>query len=939
MATKKTNEKKKRTPELPSGKKRPESTRGKPTSEKPSTKKRRDDEGRERDDFEPVPESSKYIHQFIPYILIVVMIFLVACFLLSGVEGAMGFVGKMLRDLFCGLFGWPAFLIPVILLNLIIYWRKYVDLGLVPLKVTLSFISLIFISALVHVCTLDNAYDWAAWGASIFGSGEAISNWTGGITLTGGGFIGGLIGGLFRCSVGFVGSLILLIAVIGISVMFLFSVTPRYVWLKVSALISKISAKVKENREKKRLAALEAEEEEEDEDEEEEETPTPPVTPKKPHRPAPTPEPEPEEDDESDGEDEEDEDGVVYAEPPSVAPTESTSAAPKPPRTPLRQASQTTDPRALSALVDEVFGDGESKDSETVASSPAPAPTPAPKKAPEPAPAPDSEESEESAPTTDGVILPSVAKKPVQQLSIYTFPPTTLLKMPEASREGASDSEIARKKKLLMEKLESFKVYMDRIEHTKGPTITRYELYPAPGVKANSIKNLSTDIAMVLQARIRIEIPIPGKSAIGIEVPNAESTSVAIRGLIEDDKFRRDSHKLTVCLGKDISGENVYMDIEKLTHVLIAGTTGSGKSVCINSIIISLLYKARPDEVQFIMIDPKKVEMSMYNNLPHLRVPVVTDVKKAVGTLNAAVNEMEQRYALCESVGARKLSEYNSIMMERDPEFVPIPKLVIIIDELADLMMSAPSEIETSIVRLAQKARAAGIHLIVGTQRPSVDVITGLIKANLPSRIAFAVASGIDSRTIIDTVGAEKLLGRGDMLYCPVGAQFPTRVQGTFVSDDEVAAVTDFVKKNSSSNGYDQAFLTMIEEESERVVTVTPGKKDGFVTPDTTASSGESFDELFTEALKLAVESGTIATSFLQRTINVGFGRGARILDRMAKLGFVTPQEGNKPRQVLLTSAQLSEMIARDDPRIRGIIPKDPPAEVGSDTTEGEDEE
>ena len=331
------------------------------------------------------------------------------------------------------------------------------------------------------------------------------------------------------------------------------------------------------------------------------------------------------------------------------------------------------------------------------------------------------------------------------------------------------------------------------------------------------------------------------------------------------------------------------------------------------------------------MIDPKKVEMSMYNNLPHLRVPVVTNVKKAAGTLNAAVTEMEHRYELFENNLARDIDGYNKMMKAEDPDFIPLPRLVIIIDELADLMMSAPSEIETSIVRLAQKARAAGIHLIVGTQRPSVDVITGLIKANIPSRIAFAVASGIDSRTIIDTVGAEKLLGRGDMLFSPIGSQNPLRAQGTFVTDDEVVAVTNFVKENSSGAQYDEEFLKNIEKESEQIVTVAPGGKKpaGGMGGGGGAASGSSecFDELFFDALKLAVESGTIATSFLQRNINVGFGRGARIIDRMAKLGFVTPPDGTKPRQVLLTAPQLAELIARDDKRIYGLIPQDEPEE------------
>ncbi|MBR6579209.1 MAG: DNA translocase FtsK [Clostridia bacterium] len=875
------------------------------------------------------PASTQTVHRLMPYILGVVTVFIVACFLLAGIDGAMGDLGNLLRNLFFGFFGWPAYFIPFVLVNMIIYWRRYVDLGVIRRKVVFGTAIPLLLSSLIHslaIARLYDGYKWAEWGKSIFGFKEATSNWTHGVTLHGGGFFGGLFGGFFRCLIGYVGSVIVIIAILALAIIFYVGLSPRHFIDMIASLTSKIKSRSHERK----IEVIEPEEEEEEEIEE--------VLPRPRTRrkPAPSPEPEddiaaaipaPEEDDSpavsgieikpAGGEFDPDAMEVLGSIETKHAEKEKEK---KKTLDSLRPVSESESPESFGELVDTIFGE-------------------APKTVEEPAPAVleiteapvvniPAEEPEESAPVEDGILLPDKAKKKqaYEQLAAYIFPPLTLLRESTSPGRDAINAELRANAETLIEKLESFHVKLAKIEYSRGPTLTRYELYPAPGVKANSIKNLQTDIAMALQAKIRIEAPIPGKSAVGVEVPNKSSSTVAIRELLDSDQFKDAKSKLFACLGKDITGEPIFIDIGKMPHLLIAGTTGSGKSVCINSIIMSLLYKARPDEVQFIMIDPKKVEMSMYNNLPHLRVPVVTNVKKAAGTLNAAVGEMEHRYELFENNLARDIDGYNRMMKAEDPDFIPLPRLVIIIDELADLMMSAPSEIETSIVRLAQKARAAGIHLIVGTQRPSVDVITGLIKANIPSRIAFAVASGIDSRTIIDTVGAEKLLGRGDMLFCPIGAQNPIRAQGTFVTDDEVVAVTNFVKENSAGAHYDDEFLSRIEKESEQIVTVTSGAKKptgGAGGGGAASGSSECFDELFFDALKLAVESGTVATSFLQRNINVGFGRGARIIDRMAKLGFVTQPDGTKPRQVLLTASQLAELIARDDKRIYGLIPQD----------------
>ncbi len=900
----------------------------KKAKKKPSRKQAEEEE-------ELPPASTQTLHRLMPYILGVVTLFIVACFLLATVDGAMGDLGLILRNLFFGFFGWPAYFIPFVLVNMIIYWRRYVDLGVIRRKIIFGSAIPLLLSSLIHSLAIASlykgGYSWGDWGKSIFGFGKDVTaNWTFGVELRGGGFFGGLFGGFFRCLVGYVGSVIVIIAVLALAIIFYVGLSPRHFIDMVSNLVAKIKDKIAERRAAK---GNDISDEPEEDEEEEEYLPQPRRTRRKP---APAEDevpaiaaaiPEPEEEDDTPAVS-----GISIkpaASGSSFDPdamevlgsieTKHASTEKKKTLDSLRPVNETENPETFVNMVDTIFGEAPKTPAE---------PVPAVLEITEAAVTDTPVEAPETAePEDDGIVLPENAKKRqvYEQLAAYIFPPLTLLRESTSPGRDAINAELRANAETLIEKLESFHVKLAKIEYSRGPTLTRYELYPAPGVKANSIKNLQTDIAMALQAKIRIEAPIPGKSAVGVEVPNKSSSTVAIRELLESEQFKNASSKLFACLGKDITGEPIFIDIGKMPHLLIAGTTGSGKSVCINSIVMSLLYKARPDEVQFIMIDPKKVEMSMYNNLPHLRVPVVTNVKKAAGTLNAAVGEMEHRYELFENNLARDIDGYNRMMKAEDPDFIPLPRLVIIIDELADLMMSAPSEIETSIVRLAQKARAAGIHLIVGTQRPSVDVITGLIKANIPSRIAFAVASGIDSRTIIDMVGAEKLLGRGDMLFCPIGAQNPIRAQGTFVTDDEVVAVTNFVKENSTGAHYDDDFLSRIEKESEQIVTVTPGAKKPTGGGGAGAASGSSecFDELFFDALKLAVESGTVATSFLQRNINVGFGRGARIIDRMAKLGFVTQPDGTKPRQVLLTASQLAELIARDDKRIYGLIPQD----------------
>ena len=481
----------------------------------------------------------------------------------------------------------------------------------------------------------------------------------------------------------------------------------------------------------------------------------------------------------------------------------------------------------------------------------------------------------------------------------YSYPPLSLLNKSKATDTAALSAELDHTAEHLVETLKSFGVETRIVDISRGPTVTRYELQPCAGVKISKITNLADDIALNLAtAGVRIEAPIPNKAAVGIEVPNKASAVVGVRGILESPAFINAKSKLTVALGRDIGGNVVVTDIAKMPHGLIAGATGSGKSVCINSIIISLLYKATPDEVKLLMIDPKVVELGIYNGIPHLLVPVVTDPRKAAGALGWSVTEMERRYKMFADRGVRDLAGYNKFVENLgDPEVQKMPHIVIIIDELADLMMTAPNEVEDSINRIAAKARAAGMHLIIATQRPSVDVVTGVIKANIPTRIAFAVSSQIDSRTILDSAGAEKLLGRGDMLFSPVGSTKPNRIQGCFVSDEEVEAVVDYIKSDHTVD-YDDDVMVEIE----RQAAIEKKQKTGL--PE------DGRDPMLDEAIKVVVENGMASTSLLQRKLKLGYARAARIVDEMEQRGVVGPYEGSKPRKVLISKEQLLERSA-----------------------------
>ena len=478
----------------------------------------------------------------------------------------------------------------------------------------------------------------------------------------------------------------------------------------------------------------------------------------------------------------------------------------------------------------------------------------------------------------------------------YEYPPVELLSKGKKASRGSAKM-LADTAAKLQKTLYSFGVSAKVENVSVGPTITRYELKPAEGTRVSKIANLADDIALNLAAEtIRIEAPIPGKQAVGIEVPNKEKEAVHLREVIESSEFENNKSKLSVALGKDVAGKTIIADIGKMPHVLIAGSTGSGKSVCINSIITSIIYNAKPSEVKLVMVDPKVVELSVYNGIPHLLIPVVTDPKKAAGALAWAVQEMDDRYNKFAQKGVRDLKGYNKAI-EKENENAKLPQIVIIIDELADLMMVAAKEVEEAICRLAQKARAAGMHLVIATQRPSVDVITGLIKANVPSRIAFAVSSQVDSRTILDSTGAEKLLGKGDMLFYPVGASKPLRVQGAFVSDDEVEKIVDFIKMNAGEVSYSEDIIESIEKSNKSDKELLESE-----------ACEDDSDPFLQDAIETVIETGQASTSFIQRKFKVGYARAGRIIDQMEERGIISGYQGSKPREVLMSKEKWEEL-------------------------------
>ena len=518
---------------------------------------------------------------------------------------------------------------------------------------------------------------------------------------------------------------------------------------------------------------------------------------------------------------------------------------------------------------------------------------------------------DEPAPVQKKPPQPENKPKPLPDYSKYKFPPLDLLKPGVVEDNEQINDEIQQSAEKLINTLESFAIKATVRGIERGPRITRYSIVPAKGIRVNQIEKLSDDLAMALAAEsIRIEAPIPGKSAVGIEVPNQKSSIVSLRELIESENFTESNSKTTVCIGKSVEGTSVFGDLADMPHLLIAGATGMGKSVCMNSLIMSILYKARPDEVKFIMIDPKKVEFAPYNGIPHLLVPVVTEPKQAAGALCWAVDEMNKRYEIIEKLSVRGIDSYNEKVKEDPSKGAPMPKIIIFIDELNDLMIQVRDPVENLIMLIAQKARAAGIHLVIGTQRPSVNVITGVIKANIPSRIACKVSSGVDSRTIIEQIGAEKLIGKGDMLFAPGGKPNPKRVQGAFVSEKETESIVEFVKKQFKGDLYDEQAMEDMKRATQRCDKSKNGDSDDD-DDDCEAGFGYLHDRKFLQAVELAIRNGSVATSFLQRKLHIGYGKAAQYIDIMEDLGIVGEKNGSKAREILISMQEWNEKLSR----------------------------
>ncbi|MCD8181174.1 MAG: DNA translocase FtsK [Firmicutes bacterium] len=765
--------------------------------------------------------------------------------------GEGGVVNKAVKNAFCGLFGICGFFVPLIMAGATAYLVKFKNIKRFWGKLGLLFLALIDVSALVNMPQNTTA---------------DIALYLGYTNYEGGGFFGACVAGFMKNMVQEIASYIILAILLIVLASLITHVpilTAAFKWVKtvISEARSKyVEVKDEHDRRVKERAAEEDYEGDYAED--------------------------------AENTDDAESGGILDAansfahdtetntETKSKRKSRKKSETKEAPKTDAEEdADKAKKDDDFSNGIDDIFGRIEDEDVK-----PAPIETeaqPKPEEAPEKANKISDKEKEE---------YNSEFNKAIEQPAIeYVFPPITLLDPPKAI-SGDKREEMRRTAEKLISVLDNFGVKAKLSQVTQGPTVTRYEIQLDTGVKLSKIVGLADDIALNLAVSTVLVAPVPGKAAVGVEIPNNKVSSVSIREMLSSNEFKRAKSKLSFALGKDIGGNVVVGDIAKMPHLLIAGATGSGKSVCINTIIMSILYKAKPEDVKLIMVDPKRVELGVYNGIPHLLVPVVTDPKKAAGALNWAVTEMMRRYDLFTETGVRQLESYNKLMEKEGGE--KVPQLVIIIDELADLMMVAAKEVEDYIVRLTQLARAAGIYLVIATQRPSVDVITGLIKANVPSRIALAVSSQVDSRTIIDKGGAEKLLGKGDMLYHPAGARNSARVQGAFVTDAEIEAVVNYIKENVGVTHYSED----LAEEIERRATGENG-----VTPDVE----DDGDALLPEAIELAVSLGKISTSMVQRRLGVGYSRAGRIIDQMEARGIISGANGSKPREVLVSHADM----------------------------------
>ncbi len=760
-----------------------------------------------------------------------------------------GVVGGKISEWLRGLFGPIYYVIPLLILVMVFTWGKDKKNNNVKARGFLFFLEFVFISILVHAIVADD-------NVSFDGLYDR------GVEMTSAGIISGSIALAFTATIGKLPSIIFAVLGIFVCTVFLFGVSPKDMIMAFINYIRDLFANMKSD-------------EDEDEDEEEDEEEEAPPVKKEKQKKETKKKKEPEKKKEKKKDD--DIDLILPDDPEDIY------------NEPVEILDNAEDEIAEPIPEEDIFGDNAEEDLPE---------DPAAEKVAEEV----TDNSNEMAAEEDDEEL---YLEPIEDTP-YVFPPISLLTANDHGATRPSAGDIERTSRHLEEVLASFNVKAKVIDCTYGPTVTRYELRPEAGVKVKSIVNLADDLALHLAATaIRIE-NIPGKAAVGIEIPNKNVSMVRLRGLIDNPIFKDAKSRLFAALGEDVAGNPVYLDIAKMPHLLIAGATGQGKSVCINSLILSLLYRNHPNDVKLILIDPKTVEFSDFKDIPHLLVPVINDAKNAAGTLNWACTEMEKRYQLIKEVGARDLAGYNTAVSD-DPERETLPQIVIFIDEFADLMMTAPDDVETSVCRLAQKARAAGMHLVIGTQRPSVDVITGLIKANIPSRIALTTVAAVDSRTILDQTGAEKLLGKGDMLYYPVGAMKPQRVQGAFVDGKtEVAAVTQFIKEAAQAQ-YDEAIMSLIEQEAK--LCGLKGKKAAAAAEAEPDDGNEKLDPMFIDAVGVAVECGTVSTSLLQRRLSLGYSRAARIIDKMERKGYIGEFDAaTKKRAIIITPEQYAEL-------------------------------
>lgn len=808
-------------------------------------------------------ENRRRLHAVIPWLLTIIAVYMIICYIVlfsaADEDGMVGFIGVTVVPISFGMFGIAALLIPFYLLNIAFFYRRTRENGSLKSKCVASLLNLLFFAMLLHIFVTKAP---SATIQELFTSGAFKAIYLKGTELKSGGVIGGYLCELLMLGMGYVGAMIVCWVLMLLSGVFVFGKMP-------GEMLDSISEYFKAKRAERKNMLLAEQYEREQKEKERQNAEAQRIkeeqkaTKDKPFELPPLPV------------DMEAEAQKKPEEPSEPAPADQIRTIPE-----LAQTGEVLPPDSDEIVPLDIAAQ---PDAAGQANGPE-----------------DGKKDTAAQPTAEQEKADGAADSDAHP---YIFPPISLLQPNDAHGSGVTQSQIIATSEKLVRVLESFKVRTTVINVSIGPAVTRYELQPAEGVKTKSIANLADDIALHLAARsVRIESPIPGKSAVGIELPNEKVSLVRLRELIETKQFRDSPSPLFSCLGVDVSGNPVFLDISKMPHLLIAGATGMGKSVCMNSLIISLLYKSTPDDVKLILIDPKKVEMNIYNGIPHLLVPVVTDPKKAAGALNWAVTEMERRFNAIQDVGAHDIHEYNDLTKD-DPEKDHMSNIVIFIDELADLMMSAPEDVETSVCRLSQKARAAGIHLVIGTQRPSVDVITGLIKSNIPSRIAFTVASQVDSRTIIDMAGAEKLMGRGDMLYNPIGMLKPLRVQGSFVETKEVVSVCEYIKRSADA-GYSSDVMDSIEREA-RLCGEKPSRR-AQIESEESGGNGEELllsDDMILPAIKIALDEQTISTSLLQRKLKLGYSRAAKIIDILEGKGFVSKFEpAIKGRRILISA-------------------------------------